>query len=208
VFLFRDTLKFVFTMNTDCHLYTLSETESDDNNDTSSDESDLEVISTVDETDHIAVSIMDHFNINDDEEDKCNDEAINLQQLDLALNSSNTELDEDVDDQNAAVVPTDQLSLLTSSSAVTNSVGQSPSCKRKRRQWSAVEKLRALDMMEKAGGNKRRTSEKISCSRYQLSQWKKQKEDLILLSNEIHGELFSSTYYEINFSYISDCFLF
>ena len=190
MFLFYDTSKFVFIMNTDCHLYTLSEAESDDNNDTSSGESDLEVISTVDETDNITVSIKDHFNIGDDEEDNYNDEATDVQQSKLVVNSNDMEVEEVVDNLSGGVVPIDQLSLSASSSAVTNSVGESPPCKHKRRQWSTTEKLRALDLMEKAGGNKRSTSVKLTCSRYQLSQWKKQKEDLILLSKQNHGELF------------------
>ena len=67
MFLFCDTSKFVLIMNNDCHLYTLSQTESDDNNDTSSDESDLDVISTVDETENIAISIKNQtkLSIND-----------------------------------------------------------------------------------------------------------------------------------------------
>jgi hypothetical protein len=194
-------------MITDCHLYTLSQSESDDNNDTSSDESDLEVISTVDETDNIAISIKDHFNLDDDEEDNNNEEATDVQQSYLALNSNDTELDEGVDDLNAGVGSIDQLSLPASSSAVPNSVMESPSCKRKRRQWSTTEKLHAIDMLEKAGGNKLFTSKKEGCTRYQLSQWEKQKEDLVQLSKENHGEFFSSTYYEINLSYISDSFL-
>ena len=40
-------------MNTERHLYILLQTESGDNNDTSSDELDLEVISIADETDNI-----------------------------------------------------------------------------------------------------------------------------------------------------------
>jgi hypothetical protein len=62
-------------MNTDLHLYTLSQTEPDNNKDTSSDESDLEVISTVDESDNITISIKVHFNIDGNEEDKNNEEV-------------------------------------------------------------------------------------------------------------------------------------
>jgi hypothetical protein len=113
-------------MNTDCHLYTLSQTESDDNNDTSSDESDLEVISTVDETDNIAISIKDHFNLDDNEEDNNNEEATDVQQSYLTLSSNNTELNEGIDDLNAGVVSADQSLLPAASSAVPNSVGKSP----------------------------------------------------------------------------------
>ncbi|CAF4016732.1 unnamed protein product [Rotaria sordida] len=183
-------------MNTECHLYTLPQTESDDNNDTSSDESDLEVISIVDETDNIAISIKNHFNLDDDEEDNNNEGATDIPQSNSVLNSNDTELDEDLNDTeldedlndlNADIVSTDQSSLLASSSAVSNSVEEHPSCKRKRRQWSTAEKLHAVDMLEKAGGNKLLTSKKEGCSRYQLSQWMKQKEDLIQLSKQNHG---------------------
>ncbi|CAF3727125.1 unnamed protein product [Rotaria sp. Silwood1] len=141
-------------MNTDCHLYTLPQIKSDDHNDTSSDESDLEVISIVDETDNIAISIKNHFNLEDDDEDNNNEEATGVQQSNLVLNSDDTELDEDLDDLNADIVSTDQSSLFGSSSAVSNLMEESPSCKRKRRQWSTAEKLHAVDMLEKAGGNK------------------------------------------------------
>ncbi|CAF3624058.1 unnamed protein product [Rotaria socialis] len=165
-------------MNTDCHLYTLRQIESDDNNDTNSDESDLEVISIVDETDNIAISIQNHFNVDDDDdEDNNNEGATDVQHLNLVLNSNDAELDEDLDDLNGDIVPTDQSSLFDSSSAVFRLMGESPSCKRKRRQWSATEKLHAVVMLEKAGGNKLLTSQKEGCSRYQLSQWVKQKEE-------------------------------
>ncbi|CAF5044471.1 unnamed protein product, partial [Rotaria sp. Silwood1] len=168
-------------MNTDCHLYTLPQIKSDDHNDTSSDESDLEVISIVDETDNIAISIKNHFNFDDDDEDNNNEEATDVQQSNLDLNSNDTELDEDLDDLNSDIVSADQSSLLGSSSAVSNLIEESPSCKRKRRQWSTAEKLHAVDMLEKAGGNKLLTSKKEGCSRYQLFQWVKRKEDLIQL---------------------------
>ncbi|CAF1572138.1 unnamed protein product [Didymodactylos carnosus] len=138
-------------MNTDCHLYTLPQTESDDNNDTSSDESDLEVVSIVDETDNIDISIKNHFNLDDNEEDNNDEEATDVQQLNLVLNSNDTELNEDLDVLNAHIVSTDQSSLLASSSAVSNSGEESPSCKSKRRQWSTAEKLHAVDMLGKAG---------------------------------------------------------
>ena len=57
-------------MNTDCHLYTLPQIESDDSTDTDSDESDLEVTSVVDETENIAISIMNHFNLGNDDDDE------------------------------------------------------------------------------------------------------------------------------------------
>jgi len=194
-------------MNTDCHLYTLPQTESDDNNDTSSDESDLEVVSIVDETDSIAISIKNHFNLNDDEEDNNSEEATDVQQSNLVLNSNDVELDEDLDELNADIASTDQSSLLASSSVVSNSVEESPSRKRKRRQWSTAEKLHAIDILKKVDGNKLLTSKKEGCSRYQLSQWVKQKEDLIQLSKQNHDEFCSSTDYDIDLSYISDSFL-
>ncbi|CAF3984985.1 unnamed protein product [Rotaria sp. Silwood1] len=171
-------------MNTDCHLFTLPQIESDDHNDTSFDESDLEVISIVDETDNIAILIKNHFNLDDDDEDNNNEEATDVQQLNLVLNSNNTELDEDLDDLNADIVSTDQSSLLGLSSAVSNLMEENPLCKRKRRQWSTAEKLHAVDMQEEADGDKLLTSKKEGCSRYQLSQWVKQKEDLIQLSKQ------------------------
>ncbi|CAM4851198.1 unnamed protein product [Rotaria magnacalcarata] len=159
-------------MNNDCHLYTLPQIESDDNNDTSSDESDLEVISIVDETDNIAISIQNHFNLDDDDDEDSNNEgATDVQHLNLVLNSNDAELDEDLDDLHADIVSTDQSSLLGSSSAVSSLVAESPSCKRKHRQWSTIEKLHAVVILEKAGGNKLLTSQKEGCSRYQLSQW-------------------------------------
>jgi hypothetical protein len=42
--------------------------ESEDDNDTSSDESDVEVISIVDETDNIPILTNDHSDLDDDEE--------------------------------------------------------------------------------------------------------------------------------------------
>ncbi|CAF3726294.1 unnamed protein product, partial [Rotaria sp. Silwood1] len=138
-------------MNTDCHLYRLPQIESDDHNDTSSDESDLNVISIVDETDNIAILIKNHFSLDDDDEDNNNEEATDAQQSNLVLNSNDTELDEDLDDLNADIVSTDQSSLLGSSSAVSNLMVETPSCKRKRRQWSTAEQLYAVDMLEKAG---------------------------------------------------------
>ena len=81
-------------MNTECHLYILPQAESHDNDDTSSDESDLEMVSTVDETDNIAISIKNHFNFDDDKEDKNNEEVTDVSQLNLVLNSDDTELDE------------------------------------------------------------------------------------------------------------------
>jgi hypothetical protein len=194
-------------MNTDCHLYTLPQTESDDNNDTSSDESDLEVVSIVDETGSIVISIKNHFNLNDDEEDNNNEQATDVQQSNLVLNSNDVELDEDLDELNADIASTDHSSLLASLSVVSNSVEESPSRKRKRRQWSTAEKLYVIDILEKVDGNKLLTSKKEGCSRYPLSQWVKQKEDLIQLSKQNHGEFCSSTDYDIDLSYISDSFL-
>ena len=172
-------------MNTDCHLYTLPQIESADDDNTSSDESDLEVISTVDETDHIAIVLKDHFSLDDDDED--NEEATDVRPSHLASNSNNTEPNEIGDDPNEVVVSVAQSSMPPSSEAACNSAEESPSCKRKRRQWSVAEKLHAIAMLEKASGNKLITSKKEGCSRYQLSQWMKQKEDLIQLSKENHG---------------------
>lgn len=193
LFLFLcDISKFVFIMNTDCHLYTLMQTESDDDNETSSDESDIEVISIVDETDIISISTNDHSAIEDDAGDGTNEEEEKtvVQQSSLTLNSNDPEPDEGVDDLNNSTLSTDQSSLSTSSLAISNSVEESPLCKRKRRQWSTAEKLRALDMLEKANGNKMLTAAKEGCSRYQLSQWQKQKADLLQLSKQNHGTPF------------------
>jgi hypothetical protein len=177
-------------MDTDCHLYTLPQMESDDNNDTDSDESDIEVISVVDETDNIAISIQDHFNLNDDddEEDNNDKDETDVQQSSSVLNSNDAELDEDLDDLNPDIISNDRSSPLASSSTASNSMVESPSSKRKRRAWSTAEKLRVIHMLEKFGGNKQLTSKKEGCTRYQLSQWVKQKEDLIQLSKENHGE--------------------
>jgi hypothetical protein len=50
------------------------QTESEDDNDTSSDESNAEVISIVDETDNIPIFTNDHSDLDDDEEYNSNEE--------------------------------------------------------------------------------------------------------------------------------------
>jgi hypothetical protein len=56
-------------MNADCHLYTLPQIESDENGDSSSDESDLEVISNYDGTTNDLSLNLDDFNLDDEDDD-------------------------------------------------------------------------------------------------------------------------------------------
>jgi hypothetical protein len=179
-----------FFIMTECHLYKLIQIESKADDDTTSDESDVEVVSIVDETDTVPTLINDHFDSDDNEEHHINEEPPAIRQSCLASKLNDMELDESADNSVGNVRSMDQSLSAISSSNISNLVEESPSCKSKRRQWTTAEKLRAIHMLEKAGGNKRLTSQQQGCSRYQLLQWIKQKEDLIQLSKQNHGEFF------------------
>jgi len=118
-------------MNTECHLYILPRIESIDDNDSSSDESDLEVISIIDDTEDAAIALKDMLNIDDDDDDTNSEEAANDQQSPLIAKPSNTSLDAvDIDPTNE-IVSIAHLSMPTSSTIAPNSVEASPLNKRK-----------------------------------------------------------------------------
>ena len=64
-------------MNTECHLYTLPRVESSDDEDSKSEESDLEVISITDDSDHAANTLMNMLNIGEDNGNTSSDEGVN-----------------------------------------------------------------------------------------------------------------------------------
>lgn len=68
-----------------------------------------------------------------------------------------------------------------------NEVGDVSSPKRKRRAWSVNEKLHAIETYERSS-SKHFTAKAIGCTRFQLSQWIKKREDLRKLQASKRGE--------------------
>ena len=152
----------------DLHLESLdgfndhNEQESD-----SSCDSDVEVTSEVGGVENDVINFNAYCNINSKDDDKDDIQNDATESYDKKCSPSPDTSDNDTE-------------IITGSGSV----------KRKRRQWSVIEKLRILNELEKNKNNKRLTAQQNCCSRFMLLQWQKQKEDLLLVAKEIYGNLF------------------
>ena len=142
-------------------------------------DTDIEITSTVDASEHERVRINALcLNSND-----TSDYDIPI------LNHSTTSNDPVVqssDDENSIPDVSNENSSTTISSRDTGVV-DTPSQKRKHRAWSVREKLRATENYEKCN-NKHSTARDIGCTRFQLSEWLKRKEELKNLQSSKWGE--------------------
>ena len=142
-------------------------------------DSDIEITSTFDADEHELVRLNELCLDSND----TSDDDIPI------LNHSTTSNDPVVqlsDDENLIPDLSTENSSTTISSRDTGAV-DTPSQKRKRRAWSVREKLRAIENYEKCN-NKHSTARDIGCTRFQLSEWLKRKEEFKNLRSSKWGE--------------------
>ena len=125
----------------------------------SSDDSDIEVTSTIDEEENELIQISNNLSINSD--DSADD---NVNSQDNSTIQSHPEVRTSQGDENSGD------NLQTEASAT-------PSQKRKRCAWSVKEKLEAIENYE-ASKSKHSTAKHIGCTRFQLTKWLNTKEEL------------------------------
>ena len=151
-------------------------TDSSDSSSSSDDDddSDVEVVFTRDEQQDDLVPINDlRLQSDDSDDDDC-----------AMTNESAAASPHDVC-ASAASVSAESPSASNASSAAKS--GDNPSQKRKRRAWSVREKLRAIENYE-ASNSKHSTARAVGCTRFQLSEWLKQKDELKSLRSTKRGK--------------------
>ena len=151
-------------------------------NSSSSDEndSDCEVTSMVDEEENELVQ-LDHLCLNSD--DTSDDDNPVLNHLKISTDPDTQSL-QDID-----ISPVD-VSIEQSSNTVSsygNEVSGTPSRKRKRKAWSIKEKLLTIEHYQ-TSNSKHSTAKAMGCTRFQLSEWVKQKEQLKNLQSSKRGK--------------------
>ncbi|CAF0891787.1 unnamed protein product [Adineta steineri] len=138
----------------------------------SSDDSEVEVTSEIDEHENHIINFNTYLNIHSDDEEK--DDKLNNDSNSVSPDSITTVNDK----QLTPAISNDEIEIKTNSGGI----------KRKRRQWSIIEKLKILNQLEKNGNNKNLTAQQHDCTRFMLSQWQKQKEELLLLTKQNYGK--------------------
>ena len=141
----------------------------------SSDDSDIEVASTFDEQENELIKISNELRLDSDSDESADDNATVLPQ-----SMTSTHFDVDVHSSEDDEIPVDGAMVDNASSITsnndTNAIGR-VSRKRKRRAWSVKEKLMAVGHYEKSK-SKHSTAKTVGCTRFQLSQWIKNREEL------------------------------
>ena len=145
------------------------------------DDTDIEVTSTIDEEEYELVQISKNLCL---DSDSTTDDDINIQDNPTIQSFSNAPTSEN---EKNDVNLTFSNSCFTTCSSRTES-NTTPSQKRKRLTWSITEKLLAIENYEKYN-SKHLTVKTIGCSRYQLSEWLKMKEELKNLQSSNKGKL-------------------
>jgi hypothetical protein len=161
--------------DTNLHLQTLQGFSNNDEQESdSSHDSEIEVTSEIDDLENHAINFNTYLNINVDDDEKENE-------LNNNTTSTSPVTTTTIDNkQCSSNTSDDEIEIKTDSGGI----------KRKRRQWSAAEKLKVLNQLEKNGNNKSLTAQQNHCTRFMLSQWQKQKQELLLLSKQNYGKLF------------------
>jgi hypothetical protein len=177
----------------DLALGQLSEHSLDDTGD-----SDIEVVSTVDENDHVLLQLSTILNLDskDDDEDEDGPESRNPFNSDSASDDDASQQDIDVVKRTSSTtysspVTSSSITMTTPSPSTRLQSSPTGSSKRKRRQWSMAEKLNAIAVLDKNDNNKQLTAAQEGCSRAQLTQWTRRKDELQLLAKQDHGKLYS-----------------
>ncbi|CAF3312486.1 unnamed protein product [Rotaria socialis] len=129
--------------DTELHLQTLTEFSNNDEQESdSSDSSDIEVTSEIDDHENHIINYDAYFNINSDDNEK--DEEINNNATTTA--SAITTI---ADDKTSSSSPSDdEIEVKSVSGGI----------KRKRQQWSVAKKLKVFNQLEKDGNNKSLTA--------------------------------------------------
>jgi len=162
-------------LDTNLHLQTLQGFSNNNEEDSdSSDDSEVEVISQTDPLENHIINFNTYLNINLDDDEK--DDELNNNTTSTSTVTTTT-----IDNKECpSNTSDDEIEIKTGSGGI----------KRKRRQWSAAEKINILNQLEKNGNNKSLTAQQNHCTRFMLSQWQKQKQELLLLSKQKYGKLF------------------
>ncbi|CAF3620944.1 unnamed protein product [Rotaria sp. Silwood1] len=152
----------------------------DDSSSSSSYDSDIEVTSTIDKEENELVQLGNDLCLNSI--DSSDDD------MDIQDNSTIQSFPEvrtsEADENNGVNFAIDNSSSTTSSPRPEAST--TPSQKRKRRAWSVKEKLQAIENYEKSN-SKHSAAKEIGCTRYQLREWLKSKEELKKLQSMDNG---------------------
>ena len=146
----------------------------------SSDDSDIEVTSTIDTEENELVRISNDLCLDSDDNI---DDSVSVEEHRRARSISDERTSNDRSHDvhiNLADSPN-----LVSSSPPDDSTGSS--LKRKRRAWSIREKLNAIESYGK-NHSKHFTSKTIGCTRYQLAEWLKRKDEFTALQSLNRGE--------------------
>jgi hypothetical protein len=158
------------------------------------DDSDCEVTSMVDERENELVQ-LDHLCINSDD---TSDDDIPV------LHHSTISNDPDAPSLEDNEISTLNVPIEKSSGTVSSYGSESsstPSQKRKRKAWSIKEKLEAIENYDNSN-NKHSTAKAMGCTRFQLSEWVKQKEELKNLQSSKRGKLLINKYSLISTVYL------
>ena len=167
------------------HLGPLPGLDSNDTDSDSSNDSEVEIVSIFDPTEHELVQLGTYLSLGSDsgegsgaeDEEKENDSSSNP----LVFYSSSDGSDDDIHPMATCVSPSSAASL-----PVREDSHLSPSVQMKRRQWSIKEKLRAISTFEK-NKNKYQTSKSHGCTPSQLRKWLTVKDRLQVMAKEKSG---------------------
>lgn len=165
-------------------IFSLSIPETTDPSDdsSSSDDSDVEVTSTIDEAENELVLLgndlcLNSFDSTDDDMDlQGNSETQSYPKVRTSEDNENIGVNLIVDNSSSTVC-----SPHTEASAT-------PSQKRKRRTWSVKEKLEAIENYD-SSQSKHSTAKAYGCTRHQLTQWLKTQDELKNLRSSKNGKL-------------------
>ncbi|CAM4880190.1 unnamed protein product [Rotaria socialis] len=168
--------------NDDENMLCLSVPEKVDTNDDfpSSDDSDIEVTSTINEEENELDQIGNNLCFNSDDS---TDDDMNIQDNSTVQSYPATRTSEDDENYDSDHIVDNSSSRLCS---LQSEASDTPSRKRKRRAWSVKDKLRAIENYEKFN-SKYSTAKAIGCTRHQLSEWLKIKEELYNLQSLSKG---------------------
>ena len=155
----------------------------------SSDDSDIEVISTTDADEDALVRISNHLNL---DSDASIDDDVTVEDTRRTQSTSDVRaLDDKNHDSQINVTNPSHVGSSPSSNTSTESSSSSDasneSLKRKRRAWSTREKLHAIECYA-TSKSKHSTAKLIGCTRSQLTEWRKREGQLKSLRSLDNGE--------------------
>ena len=154
---------------------------SDDSSSLDDEDSDLEVTSIFDEEDSELIRMGDGLHlVSDDSDDEL--PILNHSTLSNGVHDQSSG-DDEIADPDVSIQDSSPIG-----SICENETSGTPSQKRKRRAWSIREKLRAIENYEKSH-SKHLTAKAMGCTRFQLSEWVKRRDDLKNLQSSKQGKL-------------------